>query len=404
MPSVGSPAVSVTPRPRVLVVTSHFPLRRRGDVTGNFVVDPLLAVADEVDIEVLAPLDQAVAARRERFAGRLEVHRVQYCWPRRAQRLAYGFGIPTNLRRSPVAWLQLPLFASAMATAIWRRARHADVIHAHWLPMAALAWPARLRWRVPVVVTLHGTDVTQFPRWWVRLLLRTVDEAVSSHEDLLRTVAELAPTLPRSRIRHLVEPQPVDEVLAAELAARFGTSPVVLFVARLSPERDPVTFVRAAPHVLTAVPDAQFAVVGDGPLRSVVAAEAARLGVRDRVHLFGHQAEVWTFLRAAHVFCALSDRNNIWVTAVVEAMRAGVPVVATTAGDTARVLRDGHDALLVPVGDPEAVARAVVRLLTDPALARRVADAARATLDAHGFDPGLVRAQTVDLYRRWAQR
>lgn len=387
----------------MLIATTNFPLRRRGDRTGNFVVDPILALADRLDQVVLTPLDDHLAARRERFAGAIEVRRFGYWWPRRAQALAQGDGIPTNLRAGWLPRLQLLPLLVVFAWQILRHARDADVVHAHWLPVAVLALPARWRHGTPIVVTLHGTDVTQFPDAAVRWALRRVDVVVSAHDDLLATVARLAPEVRTERIRHLVEPQPVDPAEAADAAALLGEAPLGLFVARLSPERDPVTFVRAVPAALTVAPAARFAVVGDGPLRAEVEAEVARLGLGDRIAVLGHRADVWTFLGRAGAFTALSDRNNVWVTALVEAMRAGVPVVATTAGATADALRHDHDALLVPVADPGAVGAAMGALLADPVRGKRIAAAAHDTLAREGFAPDAVKHATVALFTDLAQ-
>lgn len=392
--------------PRVLVVTTNFPLRERGDVTANFVVDPVVALARDGSVEqrVVAPLDTHRAARRERFAGVVDVRRFRSWAPRRRTAVPYGDGIPTNVARSWAARLQLPFFALALLFAVARHARWADVVHAHWLPTALVALPVcRLLGR-PLVVTLHGTDVTQLPTWATAPVLRRVDVVVTAHEDLAALVRRLAPGTRLEQVRHLVEPQPVPAEAARELDAWLDGAPLALFVARLSPERDPVTFVRAAARVREQVPTARFAVVGDGVLAEDVEREVAAAGLGDVVLRTGHRPDVWTFLGRATAFAALSDRNNIWVTALVEAMRGGVPCVVTRAGDSARVLTHDEDALLVDVGDAAAVADQLVRLLTDPDLARRIADGAGARLERAGFAPEVVKARTVALYRELADR
>jgi glycosyltransferase involved in cell wall biosynthesis len=392
-----------TRTPRVVVATSHFPRFRRGDVAGNFVVDPLLALAGRVDFQVVTPIDEEPdTPLRAPLEGRVPVHRFRY-WPtRRGHQVAYRRGVWTNLQESWLARLQLPLFALAFVVTILRHARHADVVHAHWLPVALLALPARWLFRVPVVVTLHGTDITQFPTWFTRFGLRRMDAIVTAHEDLHRDASQLAPRVPLHQVRHLVEPQPVEDAAVTEVRSRLGDGPVALFVARLSPERDPLSFVRAADVARRTVPDARFAIVGMGALEGEVEQLIDELDLRDHVVAFGYRPDVWTFLRVADCFAALSDRNNIWVTAVVEAMRAGLPVVATTAGDTADELVDGVHALLVPVGDVAAIGDALARLLADPQLRTRVADGARRRLEEAGFDPDRVKDETVALYRSLA--
>lgn len=388
--------------PRVLVLTTNFPRQRRGDVTGNFVVDPILALADDVEHVVLAPLDAGSATRREQLAEGVAVRRFGYWWPRSAQRLAYGHGIPTNLASSRLARLQLAPFLAVFATRALAAARDVDVVHAHWLPTVLAALPARLVLRRPLLVTLHGTDVNRFPRPFVRWALRRCDVVVSSHDDLLERVHALAPSVRRERIRHLVEPQPTDGAAMARIRSELGPGPVVIFVGRLSPERDPLTFVRSVPYVLERVPDARFAVVGDGVLRHAVLDEIRRLGVGEHVRVFGHRPDVWNFLALADVFAALSPLTNAWVTALVEAMRASVPAVVTDSGSTPAALTDGEDVLLVPVADPQRLGQALARVLLDPGLARRLAEGARRRLARAGFEPAEVRGRLLMLYRELA--
>lgn len=386
-------------RPRIVVATTNFPLEQRGDRTGNFVVDPVLALADDLDQIVVMPQHPTRGSKREMFGGEVPVIRFSYWWPRSAMRLAHGDGIPANLQRSWLARAQVLPLILVFTWWVTRLARRADLVHAHWLQVALLALPAKWLWGTPIIVTIHGTDLTQFPDWFTGWILRRVDVVVSAHDDLLADVRSLAPGTRTERIRHLVVPQPDRGQTGPELDRLLGDKPTALFVARLSPERDPLTFVRAAPRVLEDVPDARFAVVGDGPLRGQVEAEVRRLGVEHAVHVFGHRPDVWNFLRRADAFAALSDRNNVWVTALVEAMRAGVPAVTTTAGITAETLGDRHDSLHVPIGDADAVGAALAELLGDAELRETIADNAHATLQAAGFDPEVVYARTLALYR-----
>ncbi len=394
---------SPPPPVRVLVATTNFALRERGDVTANFVVDPVMALGRDprVEVTVLAPLDDRIAAPREEFSPGVQMHRFSYWWPRRTMRLAYGQGIPTHLKSSWLARLQVVPFVVAFTLAILRDARRADVIQAHWLPVALLAFPARAIHGTPMVVTLHGTDITQFPSWFTKRILRRVDGIVTAHEDLRRAAAELAPDVPCHQIRHLVEPQHVPDAARDELAAWIGGAdvPVGVFVARFSPERDPVSFVRAVPHALALCPEAKFVVVGDGVLMPEVRAAVAGLDLDGRVLVTGYRSDVWTFLERGDCFAALSDRNNIWVTALIEAMRAGLPCVVTRSGDAETALTDGIDALLVDVGDAAQIGDAMGRLLADPEVAARIARGATAKLSSIGFDPEVVIEETVALYR-----
>lgn len=381
------------------MVTTNFPIRVRGDVTGNFVYDPVVELSDEVAFTVLAPLDPRHAARHEPLGRGVEVYRFQYFWPRAAQRLAYGYGIPDNLATSRLAWFQLPMLCLQLLRWTLRLARRVDVIHCHWLLTVPFVLPAARRYCRPIVVTLHGTDVNRSPAWLTRRLLRCCDLVVSSHDDLLDAVRRLVPEVETRRLRHLIQPQPLSADAEAQVRRHLGEGPKVVFVGRLSPVRDAMTLVRAAPHVLAEAPRVRFALLGEGPQRRALEKEIARLGLTGRVLLFGHRPDVWTFLHHADVFTALSPVNNVWVTALAEAMAAGVPAVVTASGVTADTLTDGHDALLIPPGDERALARAIVRLLRDQDLASRLAGGARTTLAAAGFEPDRVRQETLAAYR-----
>jgi len=147
---------------------------------------------------------------------------------------------------------------------------------------------------------------------------------------------------------------------------------VVISVGRLSPVKGHRVLVEAlalpagqAPHLL---------LVGEGPERPALGALARRLGVCDRVHFAGRRerGEVAALLHLAQVFVLPSYYEGFGL-ALLEAQAAGLAVVATDVGGVREVLAGGRTGLLVPLGDPEALAEAVGRVLTDRALAGRLA-------------------------------
>ena len=148
-------------------------------------------------------------------------------------------------------------------------------------------------------------------------------------------------------------------------------------VANLRPVKGLDVFVRAAAHLAAAHPDLRFEVAGEGEQRSILEKKQARAaGLRGRVLLHGSVQDIPAFLAGLDV-AVLSSRSEGMSNAVLEYMAAGRAIVATAVGATPRLLQDGIHGLLVPPGDPQALAAAVDRLLRDPALARRLATAAR---------------------------
>ncbi len=156
---------------------------------------------------------------------------------------------------------------------------------------------------------------------------------------------------------------PPDERLAAELG--LAGHPVVGVVAKLSPVKGHEWFLESAARVARERGDARFLVVGDGPRRSELEGMARALGVADRVVFAGARDDVPALLRLMSVF-VLSSVSEGSPNVVMEAMAAGVPVVATDVGGVSDAVGGPSSAVLVPPRDADAMARAVIGLLADP--------------------------------------
>ena len=188
---------------------------------------------------------------------------------------------------------------------------------------------------------------------------------------------------------------------ARRLKARLGLvegERVIVSVGRLSREKGHVDLVRALARLTELHPALRFkaVIVGDGPERARVEAEAASSGLGDRVVFAGYADDVRPFYAAADVK-ALPSHSEGSPNALLEAMYAGVPVVATAVGGVPEVAADGETALLVPAHDPQAFAAALGRVLNDAALARALAANAEAHVSAH-FSPEARTRALVEFY------
>jgi glycosyltransferase involved in cell wall biosynthesis len=141
-------------------------------------------------------------------------------------------------------------------------------------------------------------------------------------------------------------------------------------VGALSGDKDHPTLLRAAARLRASQANLHWAIAGEGAERPALERLRAELGLDDRVHLLGHLDEPARLIAEADCF-VMSSRDEGLGTSVLEAMALGIPVASTSAGGIPEMLQDGAG-LLVPPGDPAALAAAVERLVRDPTLARDI--------------------------------
>lgn len=149
---------------------------------------------------------------------------------------------------------------------------------------------------------------------------------------------------------------------------------MLLTVGRLAIQKGHAVLLEAIAQLAPAYPQAQFAFAGEGPLRSNLQAHATRLGIGNRVHFLGVQEDVASLLFAADIFVQPSLWEGLSL-ALLEALSAGLPVVATRVGGVVDVVEDEKSALLVAPGEVDPLAAALVRVIDDGGLRTRIARA-----------------------------
>jgi len=171
---------------------------------------------------------------------------------------------------------------------------------------------------------------------------------------------------------------------------------LVCTLCRLEERKGIADLIAAVRELRVELPRLRVVVAGVGPDESRLRQAIQDAGVEGIVRLLGYREDVGAILAASEVFCLPSHHEGLPVS-VLEAMLAGVPCVATDAGGTGHVVRDGETGLLVPPKSPGALAQALRRILTNEALARRVRDAA-GRLVAECCTKEVVAGQYGDLY------
>ena len=272
-----------------------------------------------------------------------------------------------------------------------------DVVHTHNTGAYFYAVPAARLARVPVVVhTRHGQryGATQRQDRLFRLFSRFVDRVVCVSEDGRQL-----------SLGEGIDPQRVCTIHNGIDLTRFAYhgpvagGPAVL-VARLSPEKDVDTLLRATAIVVKTCPDFRLNLVGDGVSRQCLEELARQLGLGHRVRFCGETHAVAEMLSQAALFALPSLTEGVSLT-LLEAMASGLPVVATAVGGNPEVVRHGETGLLVEPRSPERFADALRQIWTQPAQAQQMGKAGRRRVEEH-FDVRHMIIQYQSLYRRCA--
>jgi glycosyltransferase involved in cell wall biosynthesis len=249
-----------------------------------------------------------------------------------------------------------------------------DLVHAHLYATAVAAGAATVGTGIPLIVT----EQTEAP--WrngrARLASRFAygrARAVIAVSDPIRDLLITEYRVPAAKVK--VVRNAVKPMRSRDRNGRPGH--IVGTIARLHPEKGIGFLLDAAPQIAAAVPDVRFALVGEGPLRDELEAQADLLGIADRVDFVGGRADARRLISGFDVLALPSVSEGTPLT-IVEAMLAGVPVVASAVGGIPEQIEDRETGLLVSPGDTAALSAAVTQALTDPTLRQKVSRAARA--------------------------
>jgi phosphatidylinositol alpha-mannosyltransferase len=250
--------------------------------------------------------------------------------------------------------------------------------------------------RAPLVATFHAyadrslllsAAAPALRRIWKRLAVRV---AVS------HAAAAFVSRVGKGDLR--IVPNGADvEMFASAEPARLPEGRRLLFVNRLDPRKGFRVMVAAFRVLASERPDVVLIVAGDGPERPAV--QDLPNEIRERVVMLGNvpHEELPPYHAASEVFCAPATGRESFGIVLVEAMAAGLPMVASDIPGYREVVRDGIDGMLVPPRDPPALARAVSEILDDPDTAKRLGEAGRSRARRYSWD--IVAGEIEEIYR-----
>jgi len=283
-----------------------------------------------------------------------------------------------------------------------------DLVHTHLIHADLYGIPAA-RWAGVrgVVSSRHNDD--RFRRWLPvrvlsRWLWRQADAGIAISEAIRRFAIAYEGVSPQKihTIHYGLDPASVHAPPDARTRLRQelglpADAPLVGSVCRLIEQKGLDNALDGFAQVAAEFPAAHYAIAGDGPLRGALEAQAARLGVADRVHFLGWRADAPAIFAALDVLLAPSRWEGFGLV-FLEAMALGVPVISTRVSAIPEVIADGETGWLVPPDDPAAIAGALRAALADPGERCRRGEAGRARLESQ-FTVDAMVERTLAVYR-----
>lgn len=308
-----------------------------------------------------------------------------------------------------------PPYESALASAMVDviRNNQLDLLHVHYaIPHAAAAYMAKCIARqegiyVPVITTLHGTDITLVGRdkTYAPVVTFSINES-----DAITAVSE---NLRQETLANFRIEKPIDVIHNFVDVRRFAKKAIGAFRKVIAPDGERIILhasnfrkvkriddvVRIFAGIRQEMP-AKLLLVGDGPERPMAEELVRQLGLCDDIRMLGKQQDMEDIFIISDLFLLPSEYESFGL-AALEAMAAGVPVVATDAGGIPEVVIPGDNGELGGIGDVEGMAAKAVAILRDPAVLERYRNGARA--QAQRFDIGSIVPKYEKLYERCLQ-
>ena len=376
----------------VLFMTHSFP-RDHGDAAGSFILRLACALGGEgITVRVVAP--SAPGLPTESVLAGIRIDRFRYA-PRQYETLAYTGNMAAQVRNSWPARLALAGFLGAefMTARRVRREFRPALVHAHWwFPNGLAATKVASMGRLPLVTTMHGTDVR---------MARAIPASRPAFRYVMRNSAAVsvvsrwlaAETQALANVVPVIAPMPVATDLFTMALEPRGRR--LLFVGRLMPQKG----VELLLDALAQLPiDVALDVVGDGPDRSALEARGVTLGIADRVTWHGavKQPSLPRFYQRAAILVVPSSEEGLGLVAA-EAQLCGTPVVGFASGGLPDVVQDGITGLLVSERSSLALAAALRAIFARADRGASLGAAGRVHAMAH-FAPEAVARTYAGIY------
>ncbi|MAG47644.1 hypothetical protein CL617_03485 [archaeon] len=319
------------------------------------------------------------------------------------QTLTYTGGMLGLTRKSLLAKLQIPFFLISFMLKAFKHGRSYDVIHAHWSPSAIIAIPLKIFYKKPVVLSFLGGDIRAIPKWFNKLAIKYSDVVLAPVPTVQEYTKELGGEDKISTIKYCYDYDRFDkkdDISEFKKEFNLKNEKIVSFIGRMDEFKDPITFVKSIPYVLKKNKNIKFFIVGYGFLLDDVKKLVKKLNLEKNVIITGPRKDINVILEASDIFINLSPEENFFSVAIQEAIAKHVPCLLTNAGRTEEIFTHKKDCYLVNPKKPKEAADAVIELLNDENLRKKLSENGYKLLKKHGFTRDAVIGGLNSLYTK----
>lgn len=395
-------------RIKVLLLTSSFP-SSIDIVNKSFMTDLAESLSKKsIEIFVVCPHQPDLPLYEEH--KKIKIFRFPYWFTKSEQKMGVKGGIVASIYQSPVAVIQLIPFCICEFIIAWKiiKKEKIDIIHSHWIiPQGLIGAIIRLIIGTPHITSIHGTDIhlihshkQAYPL--IRLISKYSNNITTNSSHTCRLLQDI---IPQSMTKNRVIPMGIyPEEFNAKPHCDIKGQKIILFVGRLIPLKGTSILIKALRIIHLDDSSIQLFIVGEGPEQIFLEKLASDLEVLPSVRFLGNlpRNELGMYYKNASVFVLPSitykDQSEGLGVVLLEAMASGAPVIGTDTGGIPDIIKDGINGLLVPPGDPYALADAIIRIIENPDLTNQFREAGLKTVHER-FSWEKISDQFIEIYQ-----
>ena len=394
---------------KILLLTSSYP-SNTGTDTRSFMSDLAYVLSCHYRVSVLCPHQAGLPYREERNG--LTIIRFPYWFPSSGEQLNKAGGLLSSIAESPLVSIQIIPFCICQFFMTWRimRREHIDIIHSHWLiPQGLVAGILHFFTGVPHISSVHGTDIHLISSHRImHPVLRFIAHssqcitANSSHTAKLLSAIVKAEECKIQVLPMGIHASEYDRPNSKNLTWDRNKK-VILFVGRLIRWKGVQTLIISMKEVKRVWPESRLVIIGEGPMREELEEVAAGNQVSSSVIFLGRQEKevLLSYYKNSDVFVLPSivyqDQTEGLGVVLLEAMASGIPVIGSNTGGIPDIITDGVNGTLVPPGNPDALAEAIINIFSDRELADNFRKAGIKTVQERFSWDGIVK-QFIKIY------